>query len=352
MKEALIANGPQVQIVDSPIPTPAPGQVLTKVHVSGSNPKDWKVPMWMTSAPPMNQGDDIAGTVEAVGDGVTEFAKGDRVAAFHEMLAPHGSYAEYAVSWAHTTFHLPAKTTFEEGAAIPLAALTAAVGLYAPNKLALPQQPWTPAPEGQRIPLVVYGASSAVGTYVIQLAKRSNIHPLICVAGRAREHVEGLIERGKGDTIVDYRDGDEAVRQGIKKALGGEKLEYAFDAVSENGSYVNLGSVLDPQTGKITLVLPPPTGWDKPFEGIPEGVKQSTTNVGSVHKEWKDLGFVFSRYFTRGLEEGWFRGQPQEVVPGGLGGVQTALENLKEGKASAVKYVFRIADTEGVSSGK
>jgi len=48
------------------------------------------------------------------------------------------------------------------------------------------------------------------------------------------------------------------------------------------------------------------------------------------------------------LQEGWFKGHPYEVVPGGLGGVEGALKNLKEGKASAVKYVFRIMETEGV----
>ena len=100
MKEATIAKGPVVTIIDSPIPKPGPGQVVTKVVVSGSNPKDWKVPEWMPDAAPLNQGDDIAGTVHAVGEGVTEFKVGDRVAAFHEMLAPGGSYAEYAVSWA------------------------------------------------------------------------------------------------------------------------------------------------------------------------------------------------------------------------------------------------------------
>ena len=56
----------------------------------------------MADAPPMNQGDDIAGTVHAVGEGVEEFKVGDRVAAFHEMLSPHGSYGEYAVSWVHS----------------------------------------------------------------------------------------------------------------------------------------------------------------------------------------------------------------------------------------------------------
>ena len=61
----------------------------------------------------MNQGDDIAGTIHEVGEGVTEFKKGDRVAAFHEMMKPGGSYAEYGLAWDHTTFFLPENTRFE-----------------------------------------------------------------------------------------------------------------------------------------------------------------------------------------------------------------------------------------------
>lgn len=237
-----------------------------------------------------------------------------------------------------------------EGAAIPLAALTAAVGLYASDRLDLPQ-PWSPATKP--CPLIVYGASSAVGTYVLQLAIRSNIHPLICVAGRAQDHVKSMIDTSKGDTIVDYRKGDEAVVQGLKDALKGQKVEYAFDAVSEKGSIKNIADVLDTKTGKATFVLPPPgSDFSGSYSEMPEGVKQSMTNVGSVHGPVKDLGYVYSRYFTRGLEEGFFRGQKQEVIPGGLGGIQKGLENLKDGTASAVKYVYKISETPGAGSGQ
>lgn len=243
------------------------------------------------------------------------------------------------------------KTLVAEGAALPLAALTAAVGLYQQQKLNLPQ-PWTPAEKP--IPLLVYGAASAVGSYVIQLAVQSNIHPLICVAGRAQAHVEKLIDRSKGDTIIDYRKGDESVVQGIKDALKGQKLEYVYDAVAEleKSSIQNSVKVLDKQSGRMTLVLPPKGGWTAKWEEIPEGVQQSMTNVGGVHQDYKDLGFVYSRFFTRGLQEGWFKAQPQEVVPGGLGGIQSALEKLKDGTASAVKYVFKVSDTEGAGSGQ
>lgn len=63
--------------------------------------------------PDVNQGDDIAGFVVEVGEGVSEFKPGDRVAAFHEMTKPGGSYAEYALSWAYTTFPLAPHVSFE-----------------------------------------------------------------------------------------------------------------------------------------------------------------------------------------------------------------------------------------------
>ncbi|KAM0563078.1 hypothetical protein ACHAPJ_001924 [Fusarium lateritium] len=260
----------------------------------------------------------------------------------HEMKQPGGSYAEYGVSWAYTTFRLPDNTSFEEGAALPLTALTAACALYA--RLGLPE-PWLPFPDSQRIPLVIWGASSAVGSYAIQLAKRSNIHPLVCVAGRAQDHVEKLIDRSKGDTVIDYRKGRETVVQEIKATLNGAKLEYAFDAVSEMGSYQTICDALDHQTGKITLIVPAQS-----YSDIPKTIQKSVTTVASIHEDLKDFGYVFTRYFSKGLEEGWLKAQPQEVIPGGLEGVEKGLKDLKNGTASAVKYIYRIADTPGVDS--
>ena len=84
MKETINLLGPAVKIVDSPIPVPNDDQVLIKVIVSGSNPKDWKVPEFVPSGKfdhemlreaknGLNQGDDIAGIVEKVGQNVVEF---------------------------------------------------------------------------------------------------------------------------------------------------------------------------------------------------------------------------------------------------------------------------------------
>lgn len=226
-----------------------------------------------------------------------------------------------------------------------LAATTSALALY--KNLGLPQ-PWTPAQTP--IPLIIYGASTAVGSFATKLARLSNIHPIITVAGKGEKYVSSLIDKSKGDAIVDYRKGAEAVVQGIRdalKAAGASSVSYAFDAVSEHGSYQSISKVLDPH-GKIALVLP--------LQGdfkFPDTTTHSRMIAGDVHKEAdelgaKDFGHVFFRYFAYGLQQGIFSGHPYEVVPGGLGGVEKALKDLKDGKASAVKYVVRIAETEGV----
>ncbi|POS68699.1 alcohol dehydrogenase [Diaporthe helianthi] len=331
MKEAFVEAGPIVKVVDAEVPKPNDDQVVIKVVVSGSNPKDWKIPEWMPDKVG-NTGDDIAGIVHEVGANVTEFKPGDRVMAFHEMMTAGGSYAEYAVAWAYTTAHIPKNVSFEEAATIPLAALTAACGLN--TQLGLPA-PWKPATEP--IPLVIYGAASAVGIYTLQLAIKANIHPLICIAGNSQDHVKKFIDPSKGDLIIDYRDGDDAVVEGIKQAGKGAKLMHAYDAVSEKTSFINLGKALA-DGAIITTVLPVDSS------PVRSGITVNRTMVGTVHENEKDLGFIYLRYFAKAMEDGWFKPQPHQVVPGGLYGVQTALENLKAGRANAVKYVFRISD--------
>lgn len=220
------------------------------------------------------------------------------------------------------------------------------------SRLPLPQ-PWSPI--SHPLPLVIYGASSAVGCYAIQLARRANIHRLILVAGKGANHVESLIDRSKGDTIVDYRGGPEAIVSGIKDALkandlGEDGCRYAFDVISSNQSWEPLLEVIKPhrENAAITLLLP------YPAHTFPEGVRHSRTGVGGCHsqkdtRDWDpDLAYVFLRLFSRGLQDGWLRGHPWEVRTGGLDAVEGALRDLKEGKNSAKKYVFRIAETGGL----
>jgi NADPH:quinone reductase-like Zn-dependent oxidoreductase len=101
------------------------------------------------------------------------------------------------MAWSHTTFHLPQHKSFEgtveitffwirtylimitKAATIPLAAMTAAISLYAHHRF---PPPW--APSVKPTPFIVYGASTAVGSFALKLARNSNIHPIIAIAGK------------------------------------------------------------------------------------------------------------------------------------------------------------------------
>lgn len=101
---------------------------------------------------------------------------------------------------------------------------------------------------------------------------------------------------------------------------------------------------------------------------IPETFNKFFTQVGRVHADTypgikgekklegllgdQDFGAVMYKFFERGLVKGWLKGHPFEVIPGGLEGIEGALQNLKSGKASAVKYVFRVDDTQGLPTSK
>lgn len=224
-----------------------------------------------------------------------------------------------------------------------LAGLTAALGLF--SRLRLPT-PFTKATEPT--PTIIYGGSTAVGAFAIKLAQRANIHPLFVVAGSGSSFVEKLIDRSKGDIVIDYRPGPDHLVEQLNKAIknaGQAKVKYALDSVTQEPSFQVIAKVLDPNGGRYTGVLP----YDKSV--FASGITHSRTSVGNSHASDEkepgdaDLAFVFSQLFGKGLKDGWFTGHPFEVVPNGLAGVEGALKNLKDGKNSALKYVFRIAET-------
>jgi NADPH:quinone reductase len=219
--------------------------------------------------------------------------------------------------------------------------------------------PWSPATK--RIPLIVYGASTAVGSFAIKLARRSNIHPIIAIAGAGAPFIESLIERAEGDTVVDYRNGSDYVVEEIRSALkaaGTKDIFHAIDTVCENGSYRNISKVMT-DGGHITLLRP---GED--YSDIPASIERTVTYVGNVNGDVKtdawlqdqdrkglatngrDFGLVWSRLFTSGLHDGWLNGHPYKLLPGGLNALSKGLSDLKDGKLSASKYVLKVADTK------
>jgi NADPH2:quinone reductase len=354
-----------VEIIDTPIPLPRDKEIIIKVIVSGTNPKDWKIPTWYTFPSssicihnidtkdrknfPHNSGDDIAGIVHSVGKDVYEFQPGDRVAALHAFQQGDGSFAEYAVAPDWTTFHIPHSISFEEAATIPLAALTAVMALYADMKL---PAPWEVSTGERTVPLLIYGVTSAVGAFAAKLARLSGCYPIIGVAGRSSDFARTL-----ADYVVDYRNGEEALVAGVKEILAKENLgstiSNVFDAISEDGSLEATLSFLDLDGGQVSTVLPPAL-FAKEGENFkyPPGVKAYNSACIWVHLTHKDLGYLWSRYMGRLLQDGRLKGHPYEVIPGGLNGVLTGLQKLRNGEARGVKYVYRIEETDDTAGVK
>ncbi|KAK9482827.1 chaperonin 10-like protein [Lipomyces starkeyi] len=350
MKEVIVHPLPSLrtEIRDVPIPVPADDEIVIKVVVAGSNVKDWSHITALNIA--VNSGDDIAGVVYSLGaiaQKTGEFRVGDRVAAFHRMLTPGGAYAEYAVAPAHTMFIIPDNISFEEAATIPLVTLTAAISLF--RRQGLPP-PWSPLPASAGpLPLVVYGASSALGTFAIKLAKLSNIHPIIDICGASHGVVDDLLDFSRGDRIVDYRQGVEAMKMVVKDALAGLEARHGLDAISSKGTWVPLAQILHSSATSGPFQVSVVAGSNRyEDEGIPSSVEFLYTYVGSGHygdsvKFDVEFAYIFYRYLARLLARGDFSGHPFEVIPGGLAGVEQGLNKLKNGEARGVKYVYRVS---------
>ncbi len=150
-------------------PTPKPGEALVKIHAASLNAYDWHMLtadiflvrlMGGGLNKPKNPGlgADIAGVVEAVGEGVQQLKAGDRV--FGDIAASGGGgCAEYAAAPEKLLAPMPANLSFEQAAAVPMAGITALQGLRDVGQIK----------PGQKV--LVQGASGGVGTFALQIAK-------------------------------------------------------------------------------------------------------------------------------------------------------------------------------------
>ncbi|MCU0475897.1 MAG: NAD(P)-dependent alcohol dehydrogenase [Anaerolineae bacterium] len=185
-----------LSLQDLPKPTPQPDQVVIRVRAASLNPLDWHI---MRADPalvrltngllkpkqPINiPGADVAGVIEAVGENVTGFAVGDAVFAG----VGEGACAEYVCARAKNVAHKPQNLSFEEAAAVPVAAVSALQSLRrGGDSLA-----------GRRV--LVNGASGGVGTFMVQIAKLMGAHVTAVCSARNIALVRGL----GADVVMDY----------------------------------------------------------------------------------------------------------------------------------------------------
>jgi NADPH2:quinone reductase len=197
MKAAYITQtGPPENIVygELPIPVPTGSQALVRVSAVSLNPVDTYIrggAVKMNLPFPFVVGCDLAGVVEAVGPQAIRFQPGDRVWGSNQgLLGRQGTFAEYAAVEDCWLYSVPAAIGFEEAAAISLVGITAHLGLFRDAKLQA----------GETI--LVQGASGAVGSTVMQMAKATGARVIATTS--SPEKAEFCRALG-ADHVLDYR---------------------------------------------------------------------------------------------------------------------------------------------------
>ncbi len=227
----------ELQEIDKPVP--GDDQVLVKVHAVSINAYDWHLLtadiflvrlMGEGLRRPKHQilGADIAGTVETVGRNVTQFQPGDAV--FGDIAGSSSAgFAEYAVAREKQLAIKPANLSYDEAAAVPMAAITALQGLRYVGKIQA----------GQKV--LIQGASGGVGTFAVQLARYYGAEvTAVCSSGK-----EDLIRSLGADFVIDYTRED-FTRNGQKYDLilgvnGYHSLAAYKRALAPTGVYVMAG---------------------------------------------------------------------------------------------------------------
>ena len=222
-----------LKLQDIDVPVAQDDEVLVRVRASSANPADWHfmrgVPYVMRPQSglrkPKNNvlGRDIAGQVEAVGKDVTGFRPGDEVFANVET----GGFAEYASVSEGLLVAKPVNLTFEQAAAVPLAALTALQGLRDAGHVQAEQK------------VLIIGASGGVGTFAVQIAKWFGAN----VTGVCSTKNVELVRSLGADDVIDYTQAD--------FLQSGQKFDLIFQ-LAGTSSPSDLRRVL---TSKGTLVL-------------------------------------------------------------------------------------------------
>jgi NADPH:quinone reductase-like Zn-dependent oxidoreductase len=221
--------------------------VLVRVRAASVNPLDWhymrghpyfvRLMLGLRRPKAIVRGVDVAGHVEAVGKDVQQFQPGDEV-----FGARDGAFAEYVLGRERNFVLKPARLTFEQAAAIPIAGITALQALRDKGQI----QP------GQRV--LINGAAGGVGTFAVQIAKAFGAHVTGVCSTRNVEMVRSI----GADQVIDY------TRENF--ARSGQRYDLILDNVG-NRSLRDLRRVLT-STGTLVIVGGKGGRWIDPLPGI------------------------------------------------------------------------------------
>jgi NADPH2:quinone reductase len=237
-------NNAEFQLAELPQPAVKAGHVLVRVAASSVNTVDTMIRQMGKDLPlspdlPAVLGMDFAGTIEAVGEGVTDFAPGDEVFGCAGGLADlQGALAEYMLADANLIAHKPKTLSMRQAAALPLVGITAYEGLQRAG-----------AQAGQKV--LVHGGTGGVGHVAVQLAKQfgADVYAT-CSGGKPMDIIQGYGAKAidyKTEKVADYvaKHTDGAGFDVVFDSVGGANLTNSFAAAALNGHVATTSSLLE-----------------------------------------------------------------------------------------------------------
>jgi NADPH:quinone reductase-like Zn-dependent oxidoreductase len=237
-----------LQLTEVEKPTPADEEVLIKIHAASVNPLDWhfmrgtpylvRIIAGLRKPKVTRLGVDVAGRVEAVGRKVTQFKPGDEV-----FGTCRGAFAEHVCASENKLALKPENSSFEDAAAVPVAAITALLGLRDKGRI----QP------GHKV--LVDGASGGVGTFAVQIAKSFGAEVTAVCSTRNMDTARSI----GADHVIDYTQED-FTQSGLRYdlILGANAYHSIFDyrrALSGNGIFVGAGGRVQSLPGMLLSML-------------------------------------------------------------------------------------------------
>ena len=238
-------GGPEVMsLTDIPTPAPAPGEVLIRIRATSVNPVEWKIREGALSRLfpcrfPLILGWDAAGTIAALGEGVTGFEIGDRVWSYcRKPDIQWGTYAEYVTMSADAVAPMPANLSFGQASTIPLVGLTSWQSLFDVAEIR----------PGQTV--LIHAGAGGIGSLAVPLAKWAGATVIATARADNHDYVRGL----GADHVIDYTTEDfvaatrALVPEGVDFAfgtVGGEVLTRSYEAVRTGGILVSITDKTD-----------------------------------------------------------------------------------------------------------
>jgi len=250
-------------------PVPKEGEVRIRIKASAFNPVDWKIREgWFGGSPQQVLGSDCSGIVDVVGPKVTQFRPGDEVYAMTFIRSSNGSYAEYVVLPEELVAKKPKNLTFEEAAAVPLAAMTAYRATWAVSAIKKDDT------------VFIAGVGGGVGMFALQLAKLAGAKSICTVAKNAQsaKFIEDELGIDK-EKIVIYENRTSAE---LRDALIAKNQGRLFDATLDfvGGETKKLCMELTGFSGHCSTILREPDSFSYPIWG---GQTSAFARTLSIH---------------------------------------------------------------------